>query len=356
MAEKKVLYVASTAPHLRRFHEPYLAALRDRYTVRTMACGDGVDYDIPFEKKIFGLRNLRVVRMIRAILRRERFDAVILNTSLAAAMVRFAVGGLRRRPRILNVVHGYLFEVPPQGLRDRLLLACERLLARRTGTVAVMNRKDLEVAERYRLSRGKVLFLHGMGLPEREIPGRDPERRAKYAGEGDLLLTYVGELSRRKNQSFLIRATARLRETGVPVRLLLIGEGDERVALEEEIDRLGLRDAVHLTGSLENVYAELAATDLYVSASRSEGLPFNLLEAMQCGLPILASDVRGQSDLLGSENLYPPGDLDAFCAGVARLAAGERGVGSVSYPALERYLLHTVLGENLGVFREVIEG
>lgn len=349
---KKILYVASTASHLHRFHEPYISALRKEYDVLTLANGDGVDFSIPISKKMLTLRHLATIRKIRRICRAERFDAVIVNTTLAAALVRLALRRVKPRPHLLNVVHGYLFSVPPQGLRDRILLWCEHRLAKQTDAVAVMNAHDRNAAVTYALSAGEIHFLHGMGLSPVKTPSPDMRLRLLFASPRDLLLTFVGELSRRKNQIFLIRAVARLHEEGIPVRLLLVGEGSERKRLIRAIGKLGLSGAVFLVGNREPVLPYLAVTDLYVSASRSEGLPFNILEAMQCGLPVIASRVRGQEDLLPGDCLYPLDDMDAFCASVRRYSeSASHGVGSVSYPNLGDYLLPAVFEENLNVFR-----
>ena len=348
---KKILYVASTATHLRRFHEPYISALREDYDVFTLADGEGVDFPVRISKKLLTLRHLASIRRIRKICRAERFDAVIVHTTLAAALVRLALRRVKPKPHLLNVVHGYLFSDPPKGLRDRILLWVERRLARQTDALAVMNAHDLAAATSHALCAGTIRFLHGMGLPPREMPSPSQALRLLFAASQDLLLTFVGELSRRKNQIFLIRAVAKLREEGLPVHLLLVGEGKERKNLIREIGRLGLGEAVFLVGNREPVFPYLAVTDLYVSASRSEGLPFNVLEAMQVGLPIVASRVRGQEDLLGDDRLYPLDDMDAFCALVRGFAAGACGVGSVTYPNLSDYMLPSVIEENLKTFR-----
>lgn len=358
--KKKLLYVASTQSHLERFHMPYIEVLRKDYDVIRMASGEGVEAPIGFQKSFFSLSNLSAISKIRGVLKREHFDAVILNTSLAAFLVRMAMIGLRRRPFVLNIVHGYLFFEPAKGLKDKLMRLCERINRRRTDEIAVMNAEDLGIVQKYRLCRGKTYFMYGMGLQlPSTLPAPNEELRARFVkGRGELLLTFVGELSGRKNQSFLIRSVARLREEGIPVRLLLVGEGGERDALEKEIGDLGLSDAVYAIGSQSPVLPYLAITDLYVSASKSEGLPFNLMEAMSVGLPILASAVKGQTDLLESTEgaLYPADDQDAFCEAVKRFyREGKRGVGSVSYPQLERYALDRVMDENLRIMKGFAE-
>jgi len=346
----KLLYVASTASHLQRFHVPYLEALAKDAEVRTMATGASVDFSIPFDKHFFSLSNLWNIFRIRKILKRERFDAVVLNTTLAAFLVRCAMIGMRRCPYVLNVVHGYLFSKNAHGLKDRVMLWCEKMLWKKTDDIAVMNAEDLEIAQKHRLCRGRVDFIDGMGVPGfAETPLPDADLRASFALEDEILCSFVGELSARKNQIFLIRAVKRLRDEGLPVKLLLVGEGAERKTFEKEISRLSLENAVFLTGNREPVTPYLAVSDLYVSASRCEGLPFNVMEAMACGLPIVASATKGQTDLLeGSEaSLYSLDDVSAFCVAVRKtVEAGKLGVNANVYPSLEKYRLSAVFDQN----------
>jgi len=263
------------------------------------------------------------------------------------------------RPFVLNVVHGYLFSYPVKGRKAKLLLRCEKLLRKKTDALAVMNEEDLYIARKYRLCRKEISFIRGMGIT---IPEYEPNkealadiRRAYAHEEKDFLCTFIGELSGRKNQLFLIRAAKRLYEQGVPIRLLLIGEGAGREMLEAEIEKLCMQDRIYLPGARDNVYDYLSVTDLYVSASVSEGLPFNVMEAMACGLPILITDTKGQRDLMRGrrECLYPLGDADTFCREVKRIyELGKYGMGSCIYPQLEDYLLASVFEENMKLFTE----
>ena len=354
-ARRRILYVASTASHLRRFHQPYLEALKAEFDVFTMANGEGVDYAIPFQKRFFSLQNLRAICSIRKILRHKRFDGVILNTSLAAFLVRIAMIGLRVRPGVLNIVHGYLFDLPVKGIRGRLMLLCEQIASRYTDEIAVMNRADLEIAHKYRLARGKIHFIRGMGYTiGQSCVSPDPALRQNLTPCGERLLTYVGELSARKNQAFLIRCAARFREKGMGIRLMLVGDGKARGELEALIRACDLEHNVILLGNREPVLPYLAVTDLYVSASQAEGLPFNVMEAMACGLPVVASDCKGQSDLLRAypNRLYPVGDEAAFCSLVEReLKEARLGAGAVAYTGLEAYTLKSVFKENLNIMK-----
>ena len=80
---------------------------------------NGADIDVGLEKKILSLRNVKSVFRLKKILKREGFDLIILNTALAAFVVRAALG--RRRGRVVYVIHGFLFDYPPGNARQRLL-------------------------------------------------------------------------------------------------------------------------------------------------------------------------------------------------------------------------------------------
>lgn len=351
----KLLYAASTQSHLQRFHQPYISALRREVEVHTLSPGSDSEPSIRFDKHYFSLTNLRTMLRIRRILKEEKYDAVILNTTLAAFWIRMAMVGMKNRPYVINLVHGYLFSMTG-GMKNRVLYLCERMLRGLTDEIIVMNEEDFAIASKHSLCRGGVTMTRGMGyVMPATLPGRDEALRAQYAPlDGDFLCTFVGELSGRKNQEFLLYAAARLRREGIPVRLLLVGEGAARADLEQLIRKNEWGEFIHLAGNREDVLPFLAMTDLYVSASRMEGLPFNVMEAMACGLPIVASDIKGQRDLLAehSSSLYPLGDEDAFCSAVKEIyRMGRYGVASVEYPEIGRYSLSAVFEDTLRALR-----
>ena len=105
----------------------------------------------------------------------------------------------------------------------------------------------------------------------------------------------------------------------------------------------------------------LAAADIAVSSSRSEGLPFNIMEAMACGLPAVASAVKGHTDLIGPENglLYPSGAAKAFAAAVERLVSDatlRAELGQAGREKMQRYALDAVLPQVMDRYLSVMEG
>lgn len=354
----KVLFTASTYAHIVRFHLPYLRKFREEGWTVHAACGgapEPIPYaervmDLPFEKSMWSPNNFKAARLLGGAVRREGYDLVITHTSLAAFFTRLALRGLRERPRVVNMVHGYLFDDETPWLKRRLLLGAERGMAPATDLVLTMNRWDYEAAKKYRLGQ-TVARIPGVGVEFSRFDGVGPDARHMLRGrlgipEDAFVLIYAAEFSKRKSQGVIIRAMERL---PARVRLILAGEGALREECRALARKLGLEERVVFPGQVRDVPAWYAMADAAVSASRSEGLPFHILEAMYAGLPVVASQVKGHADLItdgATGLLYPYGDGAACAERILRLAASEglrRELARNARADVEQYGLERVL-------------
>lgn len=355
---EKVLYCASTAGHLVSFHIPYLKKLiSDGRTVHGGGKGSDSRLDflhdwkeLPFEKSITSPRNFLVALDLAKTLKREKYDLILVHTSLAAFFVRLAVmlAG-KGKTKVVNTAHGYLFDEDTKAAKRKLLLAAEKITAKCTDRVIVMNRQDMEIAEKYGLSGGDVKFVDGMGVdmtpygPASEQAKAEARRQLAIPDDA-FVMVFAGEFSARKNQSMLISAMELLPENTV---LLLPGRGDLMESCCAQAQAFG--DRVRLPGFVTDMSRYYMAADICVSASRSEGLPFNLMEAMACGLPIAASRVKGHEDLVtDGENgyLFPFGDSAAFADCVKKImASGTETMSMAAVDRAQKYALDKVLPE-----------
>lgn len=295
---KKILYAASTMSHIGNFHTDYINALKaDGCDVKVMASGEGADFNIPFEKRFISVRNLLCRRRIAKILKEEEFDTLVLNTSLAAYHIR-RVCKKKKRPHVVNFVHGYLFSENVNRIKAFLMYICEKLLSKKTDDIIVMNLQDYRTAVRKHLCRQKVYFVKGMGAEVREVMTNPEELRRRYECDDKYVLSFVGELSERKNQEFLIRALPKIIQNIPNAVLWLVGSGAYRPRLEELAQELSVSERVMFMGQRADACDYIRASDLYVSASSGEGMPFNLIEALGCGTTVLVSDIKGHVDLV----------------------------------------------------------
>ncbi len=345
--KQRVLFTASTGSHIANFHRPYLRAFQERGWEVHVACGgtppplpeaDRV-FLLPFEKRMSAPANFRAQGMLRRLMAENGYDLVSTHTSLAAFFTRRAAAGVHPRPPVVNVAHGYLFDSGTPFLKRQVLLAAERLTAPQTDLLLTMNAYDLETARRCRLGR-RVEAIPGIGVDFSRLEGAAPPglRDTYGLAKTDFVLLYAAEFSQRKNQAMLIRALAGLPER---VKLLLPGQGALLETCRALAASLGVGHRVVFPGQVAGMAPLYALADAAVTASRSEGLPFNVMEAMYMGLPVIASEVKGHTDLLRDGEtglLYPYGGEAAFRAAVERLLA-EPGLCAALGAAARRAVL-----------------
>jgi len=364
---KKILYTASTDSHLKSFHIPYLHRLTELgYDVTAAAAGPGDGLrdlcryvPVSFTKSFVSPRNLSAALRLARLMRRERYDLVLTHTSLAAFFTRLAVmlAG-KKNTRVVNMVHGYLFDDDTRALKRAILLGAEKLTAHVTDDILTMNRADTVIAKEHHFCRGRVVQVDGIGVDfSRFLPAgvgeKSAARRALGIPEDAFVLVYAAEFSSRKNQRMLIESMPRLPER---VWLLLPGRGELLEGCRELAGRLGVSDRTVFPGYRDDVAGCYHAADACVSSSRSEGLPFNVMEAMSCGLPAVVSAVKGHVDLIidGKNGfLFPFDDRKFFLDTVGRLLSDEaaaRRMGLAARASAERYALGRVMPAVMSIY------
>ena len=118
----RILYAAGTYAHIKSFHTDYIDALKSEgHEVVVMANGEGADINVAFEKKMLSPKNLKCQKRLKKIFKAEKFDCILLNTTLAAFNVRMALSK-KNRPRVVNLMHGFMFGENPSGLKELIFL------------------------------------------------------------------------------------------------------------------------------------------------------------------------------------------------------------------------------------------
>lgn len=157
-------------------------------------------------------------------------------------------------------------------------------------------------------------------------------RPGERVGSGPPVVLCVGRLILNKGQHLLLEAVAELRQRGLALRLLLVGDGPSEKQLRQQVARLGIDDVVEFLGHRDDVDSLLAASDIFVRPSLTEGMSLAVLEALAAGLPVVATDVSGSRQLIEdgvNGVVVPPG-----CS--VELANGLRGL--VQDPALRKQI------------------
>ena len=237
-----------------------------------------------------------------------------------ANMLAALAGRLARRHP--TVVAGQRSLTPMTGRLAGLGVRWTRRLARHT--VAVSSAVKDEIVGGERLDPRRVSVIGNAVDSERFRPGDCWDARRSLGLAADTFtIGGVGRLTTAKGFEHLLEAGAAAKSGGVRVTIVLVGDGPLRESLGELAQRLGISDQVQFLGrrgDLEHLYPAL---DAFVLSSVREGSPNVLLEAMACGLPVIATRVGGVPELVEHEHsalLIPPADPSALAATLERLA------------------------------------
>lgn len=215
--------------------------------------------------------------------------------------VHFLLGGASLA-LFMNRVYGLSYSLTAHGsdiFVDRLLQAEKLRHARFTRLATEYNAAFLRplIPEPLR----STLHVIPFGVDRAKVPPAEaPRSGGGPQGKAPLRILAVGRLIWQKAQNLLLQACADLDRGGSDFHLLLIGEGPLRSALEGQIRSLGLESRVTMAGAMPSaaVWREYRKADLFVLSSVSEGSPFVIMEAMACGLPVLAPALHGIPEMI----------------------------------------------------------
>jgi glycosyltransferase involved in cell wall biosynthesis len=236
----------------------------------------------------------------------------------------------------------------------------------------LLRRADAYVTLTREIEDELVAFGLG-GVPFRRIPnGVDsaafclapPAEQATLRAASGLptdkvLCAFVGRLTRQKNPDVLLEAWARCATSRM--HLVLIGDGPLRADLERRRSHLLSISGVTFTGAVSDVRAFVRAMDIAVLPSEAEGISNAMLEAMACGLPVVATDVGGVREVLGNDGkagrVVPAGSAAALAEAISTLAASpalRRELGAAARSLIEdRYDMRRVAAQYLSLYEEL---
>ncbi len=305
---KKILICASRVSHILNFHLPYIQYFKNRGYIVDIAVQGMTDhplidhcYDMRFTKNPLSPDNLRTIRQLRQLIVVNGYDMMYSNSTLAGAAARLAVKGMKQRPYCIHISHGYMFK-EHGGLKSRVYLYAEKLTKNVTDDLIVMNREDWTLARKYQLGK-KIHYIYGMGLDEEKFPviSQKEKKRIRHSmniSDSDKMLLCVGEFSDRKNQTAIITALNDLVKIHKNIMLVLAGEGNTLESCRQLVHEYELDRYVRFRGQVQDTAPLYRCSDLLVTAAKMEGLPFNVMEALYCGVPVVASSVKGHADLI----------------------------------------------------------
>ncbi|MFH0946841.1 MAG: glycosyltransferase family 4 protein [Planctomycetota bacterium] len=297
--------------------------LRDEFLARGFRCLSlGLD----------GARRWLPLRCVRDLVRRENPDILYtmgIRPDLFGGAAGLAHGVPARVQTLCNVPYDDYRNLYGRGVGSLAWAAHRRALRRCFHRVVLLATRMSEQMRFQGIPEERIQVILSGGDFRGFTPPSEEQRRAArerlFGGDDPgLVAAFVGELHRPKGVFDLLHAAAEVERQGVGVTWLLIGKATETEELKRLAGALGILPRLRFPGVLEDVPGALAAADMFVHASHTEGLSRALLEGMAMGLPPVVTDISGSRDVITDPTygiVVPPEDPAGFAKGVVELAA-----------------------------------
>lgn len=309
---KKVLFVATVTNHINAFHIPYLKMFKEKgYEVHVASFGDEpIEYcdkhfNIPFARFPLKLQNYKSYKELKKIIQENHYETIHCHTPVGGVLTRLAARKERKNGiRVIYTAHGFHFYKGAPLLNWIIFYPIEKYLSKYTDCLITINQEDYELAKKRFKKCKQIELVHGVGVDESKFNFKMTKEEKHELRESlglkydDSVLIQIGELNKNKNQILAIEAMKVLVQENPYIHLLLVGKGKLEKFYEEKIKEYNLENNVHMLGYRTDIPKLMKISDILLSLSYREGLPVNVIEGMFCGLPIIATDCRGNRDLV----------------------------------------------------------
>lgn len=289
------------------------------------------------------------------VIKEGNIDVIHCNTPVGGMIGRL-VGKRYRIKKVIYTAHGFHFYKGAPLINRTVFKWAEQIMAHWTDAIITMNEEDYRSALKFRLRKGgKVYKVHGVGITLDEFKNIHVDKRTKRSELGlkdtDIVCVSAGDLVARKNYAIAIKAFAKVKNNNL--HYLICGVGPEKEKLEKLAAENGVSDRVHFLGFRSDVKELMKISDIFLFTTLQEGMPRSMMEAMACGLPCVASKIRGNVDLLDEGKggyLREPYDWEGIAECINRLAEDD----SVRNK-MKEYNLETIKKFDVKVVKNEIE-
>lgn len=311
---------------------------------------------VPIPRKITNIKGITdSLSQVRRICNKNQYNLIHCHSPIGSVVARLAAKKARKHgTKVIYTAHGFHFYRGAPKQNWMIFYPIEKLCSKWTDVLITINKEDYMFARKHMGAR-QVEYIPGIGVDTKKfkLDGFNKiEKRAELGiKQDDIFILSVGELNQNKNQEVIVRAIAKINNP--KIHYFIAGKGDKEQYLRELADELGVN--LHLLGYSTDVVGLLNSADIFAFPSFREGLSVALMEAMAAGLPCVASEIRGNVDLVKDGEggfLCKPDDADAFAIKIKTLSDTEKPavMGEYNRSIMENFDVHRIINMVANVY------
>jgi glycosyltransferase EpsD len=366
---KKVLITANTDRHILLCHMPYIKWFnKNKWDVYVAT---NTDKEIVGAKKInlnmtrnpFSIKNCKAVWKLTKNLKQNKYKLIHTHTPVGSVVTRLAHKFSRTNAKLIYTCHGFHFYKGCPFYYWMIFYPIERYLMKYTDLLLVMNKEDYNFTKKH-FKNVKVKYINGVGFNKERISEKTAQAEIentykKYGlNKEDFIVIYIAEYSKRKRQIQLIEELAKTDIKNQNIKILLIGDDILNGEVQREIEKRGLENAIKTIEFTDQINKFLDIANVVISASRQEGLPLNILEAIYKKKIIIATDCRGNRDLIcEGKNGFLVNDLTEIYDKIKYVKSNYNNLQECYNPGIdiEDYTSTSVVEKMAKIYNEVLE-
>lgn len=320
-----------------------------------------IRHNIDFCRTPFTIKTFSFYKQLKDLMKSENVTIIDTHNPIVSVLSRLAAKSCYIN-KVVYTVHGFFFFKGCSLTKRLLYKPVEYIMARYTDVFIVTNLEDFDAAKKMKV-RGKAYYIPGVGVDLDSIRNLNVNKTLKRKELGipadAFVLLSVGECIKRKNHESAIRAFA---QADIPNSYyIVVGDGELLEYLRALAHELSVGDKVIFPGYRSDANEILKIADLYVFPSFQEGLSVALMQAMVAGLPIVASDIRGNTDCVidgKGGNLFKSDDIKKIKINIEKMyyeLETLKKYGDYNYKRVEKFSKEVVEEKNKKIFASILE-
>lgn len=350
---KKILIVSTVSRQFYLFEEGNIEVLKSLgYEIHCAANFNDADkrlealdivrHHFDIQRSPFSVKNIRAYYQLKNIMKSDKFDVIHCHSPMGGVLARLAAKAVGIKT-IIYTAHGFHFYDGAPLQNWLLYYNVEKYLSKFTDILITINEEDFIRAKN--LYAKKVVKIPGIGVDTRKFDKLELDRaniRKKLGISDDtIVILSVGELSKRKNHKVALKALSELKDENFVY--LICGKGKLKDYLKKLSQKLGINHKVKFLDFRDDVPEICIASDIFLFPSYQEGLPVSVIEAMAAGLPVIASKIRGNIDLIDDGiggYLLEPEDYKEFAKSIQKVIKDEslrKSMGTCNRVKVKKY-------------------
>ena len=276
-----------------------IAALKQTLHEMNVRC-----FQIDFSRKVLNIgENIKAYKQTKKIIDENNYALIHSHSPIGGFLSRIAARNARKKgTKMIYTAHGFHFYKGAPLMNWLIFYPIERISSRWTDVLVTITHEDYQLAQKKMYAK-EVVYVPGVGIDTAVFAPKEGyavtnalKREELGIPMEDTVMLSVGELNKNKNHEIVLRAMAQLGRKDL--HYVIAGRGVLKEHLEQLAKELGVSNQLHLLGFRTDVKELFKMADFFAHPSFREGLSVAVMEAMANGLPVICTEIRGNTDLI----------------------------------------------------------